>query len=54
MIVKLIGVAHKCGEYQGRQYDKLQLYFTKPCTSDESAGEEVVTPRSTEPLKKSL
>ena len=47
MIVKLIGVAHKCGEYQGRQYDKLQLYFTKPCTSDESAGEEVVTPRST-------
>lgn len=47
MIVKLIGVAHKSGEYQGRQYDKLQLYFTKPCTSDESAGEEVVTPRST-------
>lgn len=28
MIVKLIGVAHKCGEYQGRQYDKIQLYFT--------------------------
>lgn len=47
MICKLIGVAHKHGEYQGRQYDKLQLYFTKPLSGDEVSGEEVVNPKST-------
>ena len=47
MICKLKGVAHKHGEYNGRQYDKVQLYLSKPISGDEVAGDEVVTPRST-------
>lgn len=48
MICTLIGAVHKVGEYNGRPYDKLQLFFSYPASgSAEFAGDEIIDPKLT-------